>query len=57
MTKAWIAELPDGRLLYGTKSDNPQSATAKAMMMDIPRGTRVLPFDADTMQRLPNESE
>ncbi len=38
----YVVLLPDGQPLIGTKSDTSQSAMAKAMMMDIPHGCRVV---------------
>jgi hypothetical protein len=38
----FVVLLPDGQPLLGTKSDTSQSAMAKAMMMDIPPGCRVV---------------
>jgi len=38
----YVVLLPDGQPLLGTKSDTSQSAMAKAMMMDIPDGCRVV---------------
>lgn len=37
----WWVLLPDGTPIPTTESDTAQSATAKAMMMDIPPGCRV----------------
>ena len=38
----YVVLLPDGQPLLGAKSDTSQSAMAKAMMMDIPHGCRVI---------------
>lgn len=38
----FIVLLPNGQPLLGTKSDTRQSAMAKAMMMDVPGGCRVI---------------
>lgn len=39
--KYWMVFLPNGTPILTTKSSDVQSATAKAMMMDIPPGCRV----------------
>jgi len=38
----FVVLLPDGQPLLGTKSETSQSAVAKAMMMDVPSGCRVI---------------
>lgn len=56
MKPIWIVSLPSGNLLMGTASNSAQSAMAKAMMMDIPAGCRVDPYD-DNLNKLPNPND
>lgn len=51
----WKVSLPDGTIIEATASGSCQEAMAKAMMMDIPHGCRVDPFD-EHGKKLPNHN-
>ena len=42
----FVVLLPDGQPLLGTESETSQSAMAKAMMMDVPGGCRVVEIES-----------